>query len=239
MNRRFFYAILVVLVSLTTSASSVYAAVVTDSVGTQVASDADVLLITEWVTAVGGASLADPTHDANNGINGFDDNVNTSYSGSWTFNYAPVVEPLQSATLSFGIFDHDSAASGDQVASFVVDGVNLTAELNAIMNATGGRVFPTIPPFRSEYNVYSINLPNTTFIALADGSATVSLNLQNGFAALATTNNSGAVDFSTLTVTSVPEASSFAILSFGCMVSSFLRLRRRAGSRRKKAEVDG
>src|SRR5690349_6687407 len=51
----------------------------------------------------------------------------SNFSEPFTFNYGP--GPVTSATLTLGIWDHDSQAAGNQVASFTVDGFDLTAQL--------------------------------------------------------------------------------------------------------------
>lgn len=71
-----------------------------------------------------------------------------SFSASFTFSYAPGA--YTAARLTFGIYDHDSFLEGDQVASFTVDGADLTAELNSIFEASGGQ--------QTEVNVYTIDL---------------------------------------------------------------------------------
>lgn len=95
--------------------------------------------------------------------------IGPSAAGSWTHNYAPIGDPIISATLDIGLVDHDSAAAGDQVLLFTVDGTDLTANLNALFNARGGG--------EGEYNVYQIDLLSLAGV-LADGSASIVLNLQ-------------------------------------------------------------
>jgi hypothetical protein len=59
----------------------------------------------------------------------------TSFSASWIFNLG--AGPVTSASITFGIADHDSAAPGNQLLSFSVDGVDLTATLDALFEAPG------------------------------------------------------------------------------------------------------
>lgn len=203
------------------------AATITMRAGTELPiNDGDELTVAEYNTAVGSSLLADPSLDINNGFDGFDNDTGGGYAGSWSFSGSAVTDPVASAVLEFGIYDHDSAAPGDQVASFAVDGVDLTSELNAIMNGSGGGVFPTVPAFFSEYNVYSIALPSSAFAAVSDGSVDVSLSLQNGFAFSGSTGNNASVSYSLLTITSVPEPGSLAVLAMGT-IPVMIRRRRR------------
>ena len=94
-----------------------------------------------------------------------------NFSQSWTHNYAPIVESIASAIISFGIVDHDSSASGNQLASFTFAGEDLTAALNPLFEAGGGSL-------DLEYNVYTLSLPVSTFATLAAGSASGALGLQ-------------------------------------------------------------
>lgn len=131
---------------------------------------------------------------------------NPSFSESWTFNYAPVA--VSSATLVLGIFDHDSFLSGDQVASFSVDGHNLTAELNALFEASGGQ--------QNEANVYTLTLSGAVLASLGDGSATVSLTLQGGGSQA---GNGAGLDFSELRLNAapVPEPSTYLLFGMGLL----------------------
>ncbi len=138
-----------------------------------------------------------------------------NFSTSWTFTYA--AGAVGDAALTFGIYDHDSAAPGSQVASFSVDGVDLTAQLDALFEAKGGT--------QSEYNVYTLALPGSTFGALSDGSATFSLTLKGpglqlyaGEATSTTTYNGAGLDFARLdygTGASVPEPATILLLGSG------------------------
>jgi hypothetical protein len=92
------------------------------------------------------------------------------FSASWTFSYVAPADPISSASLTIGIADHDSAAAGSQLSSFVIDGNGLTAELDALFEAAGGAG-------DGEYRVYALDLPGSLFADLADGSASVALGL--------------------------------------------------------------
>jgi hypothetical protein len=159
------------------------------------------------------------------GARGFDSDLpeDPPFSESWSFSYA-LGGPIAGATLTLGIWDHDSGAEPPgsetvQVASFTVDGHDLTAELNAAFEAKGG----TIGVFVNEYNVYSVSLPAATFPDLADNSATVSLTLQNGVAGFppsqtVTASNGAGLDFSTLAIDVVPEPSTLVLLGVAAFV---------------------
>jgi len=91
-------------------------------------------------------------------------------STSWKFSYGATSDPILSASLTIGIVDHDSAASGSQVGLFSLDGGSLTAALDNEFEAAGG--------LDGMYNVYSLSLSAGFFAGLADGIAMVMLALQ-------------------------------------------------------------
>lgn len=103
----------------------------------------------------------------------FDDGSN--FAASWNMNFDPAQfgagPEITGANFTLGIFDHDALAGpADQVALFSINGVNLTALLNAQFNSRGGQDF--------EYNIYTFALPNTVFATLLTGTVNVTLNLQ-------------------------------------------------------------
>ena len=173
-----------------------------------------------------------------NDFRGFDGEAEdeaTDFSASWTFTYAPYSggTTVLSASLLLALFDHDFAATGNQVSSFLVDGFDLTPELNTLLEASGGSNF--------EYNIYSLNLPGGVFLSLLDGSVTVSLTLQGpglvqfiGFPDVFETAFNGAgIDYSTLTIDAldsevVPEPSSAVLSLLGLVLigSGWTRFRK-------------
>jgi hypothetical protein len=144
-----------------------------------------------------------------------------SFSASWTFNFAPGA--VTSASTAFGIWDHDSAAPGSQVASFTVDGFDLTALLDAAFESAGGT--------QAENNIYSVVLPAAALALLSDGVANFSLTLQGsglqgapGTSLRTTVNNGAGLDFATLTIEAIPEPAS--LLLFGCGLAALAFARR-------------
>ena len=170
-------------------------------------------------TVYDNASLGEPA--AFDGFLGHD--IFTPFSDSWTFTY-PAPPAVTSASITLGLYDHDSAAPGVQVQSFTVDGNDLTALLNAALESAGGS--------QIEYNVYTINLPVAALPSLADGSATFALALQGqGLAGvpgevgnLAPQNGAG-LDFATLNM--VPEPSAAALLALASVAGMTRRSRLR------------
>ena len=138
---------------------------------------------------------------------------NTDFSESWTFGYAPIVDPLEvivSATIEFGIVDHDAAHPGTQLANFGFESTSLTSRLNSMFEASGGG--------NNEYNIFSLRLPRASFIDLRDGSASFALALQGptpGFTGDQPNNGAG-LDFARLRIrTVIPEPSTTLLLLTG------------------------
>jgi hypothetical protein len=66
-------------------------------------------------------------------FSGSDAGNGSNFARVWQFNYAPMT--VTSASITLGIYDHDSAASGEQVQVFSVDGGNdFTAALNSLFD---------------------------------------------------------------------------------------------------------
>lgn len=136
-----------------------------------------------------------------------------NFSANWTFSYAPQA-PVTGGSVTLGIVDHESAATGDQIGSFTLNGIDLTTDLNTLFESHGGA--------SGEYNVYTLTLPNSTFAALASGTVTFALTLQGpGLGVFGNTDFNGAgLDFSTLNVRTgqtpaVPEPSTMGLLLLG------------------------
>lgn len=133
-----------------------------------------------------------------------------NFSASWTFSYGAIADTITGGSLTFGIYDHESAASGNQVASFTVNGVDFTGALNTLFESHGGT--------SREDNVYTLTLPASTFAGLASGTVNVSLSLAGpGLGLFGETDfNGAALDFSTLDIaTAVPEPLTSTLLLLG------------------------
>jgi hypothetical protein len=124
-------------------------------------------------------------------------------SASWTFTYTiPAGDTITGATLTLGITDIDSAAPGDQVGSFTLNGADdLTSLLNVVSEAADAA--------NNVYEVLSITIPGADFTDLAGGGATFALTLSGpGLGVLGDTPFNGAgLDFSTLDITATPNSS--------------------------------
>jgi len=209
---------LVAFAAVCVTAASAHAALINVSLGTQDFTDSEFLLLGGGQFNLDSTDIVAP-FDV---FRGGDVAGAASFSESWTFGYAAITNPLESiiaASLQFGIFDHDSAHPGDQVAAFDVDGNAHTAALNALFNGSGGA--------NTEYNVYTVDLMSLAFPDLRDGSATFSLSLQGptppAFSFLPPLPNNGAgLDFAMLTIetrvddeTPVPAPPTVLLLFFG------------------------
>jgi hypothetical protein len=134
---------------------------------------------------------------------------------TWSLSYSiPASQTITGATLTLGIWDIDSAVAGDQVATYTLNGADLTGLLNAQANSLGvggdGKFCsgPSGPNtvFCSQYDVFTVTVPNAALGSLATGPATVVLTLQGpGHGVLGNTNFNGAIiDFSQLDITTAP-----------------------------------
>jgi hypothetical protein len=185
------------------------------SIGSQHFSDGQTLTTSQFTSAV--ASQPAPF----NGFNGSGDAAGPNFDASWSMSFSPPVQ-IGEVSLTFGIYDHDSAASGNQVSLFTAAGADLTAALNAAFEAHGGG--------NREYNLYTLTLPASTFATLASGSASFQLTLNGpGSGVLGPTAYNGAgLDFATLTLTpqTIPEPGSVALFCAGVAALWFCSRRR-------------
>lgn len=113
-------------------------------------------------------SGSDPSFD---GLKGEDSTIiNTNFNETWTHSFGPVSGTIVSATLTFGIADHDSAILGNQVGGFSLDGADYTSDLNA--------AFETDRAGDGVFRMYSITLSDAELQDLLDGAFAVSLELE-------------------------------------------------------------
>ncbi len=154
-----------------------------------------------------------------NGIIGSDAGAGGSnFDATWTMSYAPT-PPVLGATLTIGVFDYDSTATGNQLALFTAAGVDLTSTLDvSLEKAEGG-----------QYRVFTIKLPETTYTVLAAGSPSFQLTLRGpGLGVLGETPFNGAgLDFAQLNLTAVPEPEISSLITvtsgLGLLVAYFRR----------------
>jgi hypothetical protein len=130
--------------------------------------------------------------------------ITSNCSASWTFDYViPSGDTVTGAALSLGIWDLDSAAAGNQIASFTLNGVDdLTSTINTVANGLdGGTGSPN-----SFYEVLTIIIPGADLADLGGTSATFALQTTGpGLGVLGTTTFNGVgLDFSTLSLTVTP-----------------------------------
>lgn len=147
---------------------------------------------------------------------------------NWLFdNGGAITDTIIGASLSFGIWDLDSAAPGSQLSSFILDGFDYTSVLDTQFEAAA--------TLTGEYNIFTINFDSSFFTGLTDGLLSVALDVTgNGF-----TSSSDLTDFnkyfliySSLTIETqdfvepepdpeppvkVPEPSTLAIFALGFM----------------------
>jgi hypothetical protein len=142
------------------------AAIVSSSLGNTTSGFSDGSTLAAF--QVGGAQAGQPSpFDAGYGTDGLSGG---NFEQSWTHTYAAIANPIISASITIGIYDHDSAATGSQLSLFDIDGTDLTTGLNSLFETAGDGT-------DLMYNEYTVSLGAATFAALADGTALITLNL--------------------------------------------------------------
>ena len=77
------------------------------------------------------------------------DPTGPDFLASWTFSIGVITDPIVSAVLQLGIYDHDSSATGSQVASFLFNGV-------IVLTSVIDTAFESDPGLASQVKVYNI-----------------------------------------------------------------------------------
>lgn len=157
-----------------------------------------------------------------------------NFSTTWQFGYSAFSDNVNSASLTIGIWDHDSNVVGDQVGSFLLNGLEFSNALNSTFNARGGT--------DNEFNVYTLDLMALTsnsaqsvIDTLKSGFLDISLNLQGqaattpfgGGAAQLTPFNGAGLIFANLSVSysastpnpdPIPEPAAFTLVVLGLVL---------------------
>lgn len=155
-----------------------------------------------------------------NDLSGGDTTGNASFS--FTFAFAVPVSPVTSASILLSLYELDSIAAGNQIGSFTLNGLDFTANLNAISEAS--------PAANSTIKYLDLVLPASAYAQIQTGTVNIFLSFAGpgqGVLNPPTTFNGGGIDFAQLTydtVQGVPEPSTF-ILAVGGGLAIYLRKR--------------
>jgi hypothetical protein len=130
----------------------------------------------------------------------------TDFAADWSFDLRSIDwQTLTSLRIEFGLYDHDSSASGSQLDSFSVSGMDLSDLLAPALEAPGiGK--------QQEYDVFSIDIPQDRRLLLrelSDAVARFSLKLKgpawikekSGAIVEAAGSNGAGLDFARLSFT--------------------------------------
>lgn len=162
-----------------------------------------------------GTNGADPTED---------------FSRTWSHVFGPIADPILSAQLTLGIYDHDSASPDSQLASLMLDGNDFTTTLDGLFEGHGGA--------NSEYNVYSFDL-SSIIASLTDGNLLAALDLKGPvespgllptFPNQIDPFNGATLIFSSLEITTqdgggnqIPEPGALWLLSLGALLLTLVK----------------
>jgi hypothetical protein len=92
-----------------------------------------------------------------------------NFTATWTFSFAPLLDPVSAASLVLGLYDGDFGSAGSQLGFLSVAGNDVTAAADPAVEAQGGA--------SSVYDLYTIDL-GSILGSLAGGSVTVTLRLR-------------------------------------------------------------
>ncbi len=141
-----------------------------------------------------------------------------NFNKSFTFTYAP--ESLTWATLTFGLIDGDGDEVGTQLSSFSLDGMDLTALMTPLIEAT----------HHATADIVVLALPSSALALLSDGSATFNLALKGPSKIGELPYNGAGLDFANLSGAggnpSVPDAG-FSASLFALAMGAITLLRRK------------
>ncbi|MDX2149948.1 MAG: hypothetical protein SFV54_04385 [Bryobacteraceae bacterium] len=207
------------LIALLSIPLSLPAGTITQTLGTQVYTDGQIVSSGAFNTDNAGEPAPFNSTQGGDAVA----NMNVSFS----FSFSPILTSITSANILLGLYEAESSAAGSQIALFRLNGTeNLTSLLNAVME--------TSPGVGSQVKFYQVEIPIGALPSLAAGTATFELALTGpGIGILGPTEfNGGGLDFATLSVNfsdpggEVPEPSS-ALLAGGALVMGAALLRRR------------
>ena len=155
------------------------------------------------------------------------------FSATWTHDLPIFLGTVTAASITIGIADHDSAASGSQVALFQVGAEDLTSALDSAFEAAGGAA-------DGAYAIYTVPLPGSLLSGLSGSMLTVQLQLMGPGLQTPVVPPGPAVEvewngafllYSTLEITSnVPEPAAGLLVVGAASVLASARPRRRFGS---------
>jgi hypothetical protein len=152
------------------------------------------------------------------------DTVGPNGSFSFTFTGLPL-SGVTSASLVLSLWDLDSAASGNQIASFTLNGsVDLTSAIQTVSEAAAAA--------QATITYLTINLNAAAITQIQTGTATFAFTFSGpGLGVIGETpTNGGGADFAELTLETgppVPEPSSLLLASTGLLALLGTRLRKR------------
>lgn len=160
------------------------------------------------------------------------------FDQSWTHSFGAIADTILSALITIGIADHDSKATGSQVAAFTLDGNAFTTQLDGMFEADQSE--------DTVYNEYTIALTGSALTDLIDGTLIAALTLQGPGRVTplfplpgpnppedSTGSNGAFLIYSTLEIQTedstagVPEPSTLALMSFGLAGIGYRRQRRK------------